>query len=140
VHVLGDGQFRDVVAEEREFCLDPPAAPGGILPSHAADQVANLGVESWAANRARPGLSPPVELEALAMPGKDRGGLDDEEAGSPARPAPRKPNPEDPIPERQAGSANGALEDGELMAQRHVLEGDGRRPEEQRTEERRESK
>jgi len=31
------------------------------------------------------------------------------------------------------------LEDGELMAQRHVLEGDGRRSEEKRTEERRES-
>jgi hypothetical protein len=69
VHVLGDGQFGDVVAEEGEFRLDAPAPPGGILPSHASDQVANLGVELGAADWVRPRLPPPVELEALAVPG-----------------------------------------------------------------------
>jgi hypothetical protein len=114
------------------------APPGGILTSHASDQVANLGVEFWAADRVRPRLSPLVELEAPAVPGKDRGGPDDEEAESPARPAPRQPNPEDPIPSGQAWSAPpGAVEDGELMTQRQVLEGDGGRPDEKRTEERR---
>jgi hypothetical protein len=98
VHVLGDGQFSDAVAEEGEFRLDAPAPPGGILPSHASDQAADLGVELGSADHVRPRLPPPVQLEALAVPGKDRGGLDDEEGGSPARPAPRQPNPEDPIP------------------------------------------
>ena len=40
------------------------------------------------------------------------------------------------VPPREAWSANGALENPELMAEREVLEGDGRRPEEQGAEKR----
>jgi hypothetical protein len=36
--------------------------------------------------------------------------------------------------EREPGSGHGALQDGQLMSQRQILEGDGRRPEEQGTE------
>ena len=72
--------------EKGEFRLDAPAAPGGIVPSHLADQVANLGVEARAADCPRPGLPLPVELEALAVPGEDGGRLHDDEAGPPARP------------------------------------------------------
>ena len=86
VHVLGDGQLGDLVAEQGEFRLDAPAAPGRILASHAPDEVAKLGVEPRAADRVRPGLPAPVELEALAVPGEDGGGLDDDETGAPARP------------------------------------------------------
>ena len=38
VHVLGDGQLGDRVAEQGEFRLDAPAPPGGILASHAPDE------------------------------------------------------------------------------------------------------
>jgi hypothetical protein len=48
---LGDSQFGDVVAEEGEFGLDAPSAPGRIVASHASDQVANLGVELGVADR-----------------------------------------------------------------------------------------
>jgi len=40
------------------------------------------------------------------------------------------------VPPREAWSANGALENPELMAEREVLEGDGRRPGEQGAEKR----
>jgi hypothetical protein len=40
VHVLGDGQLGDLVAEQGEFRLDAPATPGGILASHAPDESA----------------------------------------------------------------------------------------------------
>ena len=89
------------------------------------DQVAQLGVELRAADRVRPGLPSPVELEGLAVPGEDSGGLHDDETGPPARPDPREPDPEDSVPPRQAWSANGPLEDQELMAKREVLKRDG---------------
>ena len=65
------------------------------------------------------------ELEALAVPGEDGGGLHDDETGPPARPDLREPDPEDSVPPRQAWSANGSLEDQELMAKREVLKRDG---------------
>jgi hypothetical protein len=45
LHVLGNGQLGHGVAEEGEFRLDAAAAPGGILASHAPDEMAKLGVE-----------------------------------------------------------------------------------------------
>ena len=91
-------------------------------------RVAKLGVEPRAADRVRPGLPPPVELEASAVPGQNGGGLNDDEAGPPARPEAGQPDPEDPVPSREAWSAHGSLEDQELMAEREVLEGDAGRP------------
>src|SRR2546425_7537377 len=41
VHVLGNGQLGDLVAEESEFRLDVAAAPGRILPRHPSDQLAH---------------------------------------------------------------------------------------------------
>lgn len=39
-----------------------------------------------------------------------------------------QPHPEDPIPAREPGSADGALQDRQLMAEREVLDGNGGRP------------
>jgi hypothetical protein len=52
VHALGDGQLGDLVAEQGEFRLDPPAAPYRILPGHAPDQTPDLGIERWPAGAA----------------------------------------------------------------------------------------
>ena len=86
VHVLGDREFGDVVAEEGKFRPDASAAPGWIVPSHTVDQVANLGVKLRAAYPVRGGPPAPVELEALAVPGEDRRGLNDDEIEAPIRP------------------------------------------------------
>ena len=86
VHVLGDREFGDVVAEEGKFRPDASAAPGRIVPSHPVDQVANLGVKLRAAYPVRGGPPAPVELEALAVPGEDGRGLNDDEIEAPIRP------------------------------------------------------
>jgi hypothetical protein len=39
VHVPGDREFGDAVAEEGKFRPDASAAPGRIVPSHPVDQV-----------------------------------------------------------------------------------------------------
>src|SRR5207245_7586745 len=44
-HVLGNGEPGDLIAEEPEFGLDPPPAPGRILSGHAADQRADLKID-----------------------------------------------------------------------------------------------
>ena len=85
-HVLRDRQLSHLVPKQGEFRLDAPPAPGRIVPSHPMYQVANFGVEFRTANPVRLGLPSPVELEALAVPGENRGGLNDDEAGPPTRP------------------------------------------------------
>ena len=118
VHVLGDGQLGDRVAEQGEFRLDAPAPPGGILASHAPDESAKLGIEPRATDRVRPGLPPPVKLEASAVPRQNSGGPDDDEGGPPPRPEAGHPDPEESIPTGKPGSGHGALKDRELMAER----------------------
>jgi hypothetical protein len=50
MHVPRDREFGDAVAEQGQFRPDAPAAPGGILASHAPDELAKLGVELRAAD------------------------------------------------------------------------------------------
>jgi hypothetical protein len=70
VHVLGDGEFSDLVTEQGEFHRDAPPAPGGILPRHASDEAADLGVEPRAAHsvpaRAKNASEQPARGKALA--------------------------------------------------------------------------
>jgi hypothetical protein len=47
-HVLGHGEFGDLIAEEAEFGLDPAPTPGRVFSGHAADQGAELKIEQWA--------------------------------------------------------------------------------------------
>ena len=91
MHVLGDGQLGDLVAEQGEFGPNAPAAPRRILSCHPPDQLAKLGVEPRTAHRLASGLPVPVALEASAVPGQHRGGLDDDETGPPGGcPSPKR--------------------------------------------------
>ncbi len=49
-------------------------------------------------------------------------------------PTKRKAHPEHTIPSVELWSSTGSLKDGQLMSQRHVLEGDRHRPAEERPE------
>jgi rhomboid protease GluP len=135
VHVLGDGQLGDLVAEQGEFRLDAPPAPCRILPRHTSDEAADLGVESRPAQPVPGGAPAPVELEALAVPAENGRGLNDEEIAAPTRPQARQPDPEDPIPTGEPGSGDGSLKDQQLVAKRKVLEGDRLRVQAQGAEE-----
>src|SRR6516165_10745258 len=105
-----------MVAEQGEFRLDAPTAPGGVLAGHASDEVAKLGVELRAAGSPL-GPPSPIELKALAVPGKDGRGPNDDETGAPPRPEAGQPNPEDPVPVNEPGSADRALKHQELVAE-----------------------
>ncbi len=98
MHVLGDGQLGDRVAEQGEFGPNAPAAPRRILSCHPPDQLAKLGVEPRTADRLGFGLPAPVALEASAVPRQNGGGPDDDEGGPPARPEAGQPDPEDSVP------------------------------------------
>jgi hypothetical protein len=82
-HVLRHGQFGDGITEEREFGPNAAPAPRRIVPSHAMDQVAKRGVELRAAARVWHGFPSPVEPEALAVPGEDGRGLNDDKTRAP---------------------------------------------------------
>jgi hypothetical protein len=114
--------------------LDPPSAPRGILSGHPADQILELDLDRRAAGLTRPRLPAPVEPKALAVPGEDCRGPNNEQAGPPARPQTRQAHPEDPIPWRKPRPPDRALKDGQLVTQRRVLKGDRRRPAEQGTD------
>ena len=45
LHVLGNGELGNLIAEEAEFGLDPAPAPSGVFAGHAADQCAELKIE-----------------------------------------------------------------------------------------------
>jgi hypothetical protein len=118
-----------------EFRLDPAPAPRRVVACHPPDQLAKLSIEPRAADRASLGLPSPVEPEALAVPGEDGAGLNDDETRAPTRPQAREPDPEDPVPSSEPRAADRALEHPELVAQGKILEGDGRRAEVQGAEE-----
>ena len=69
------------------------------------------------------------------MPADHRLGLDDEQTRPPASPQTGKPDPEDPISPVDPGALHRALEDGDLLAERHVLRGERRAALEQQPEE-----
>src|SRR5262249_47023471 len=125
-----------MVAEEGELCLDAPPTPRRILASHAVDQLADRGINLRATHPVRGGPPAPVELKALAAPGDDGRGPNDDETGAPPRPEAGQPDPKDPVPASEPGSADRALKHPELVAEREILEGDGRRPEEHGAQER----
>ena len=83
------------------------------------------GGDGWAARPGAPALRGPEELEASPMPPDHRLGLDDGDGLRPAAPQTGKQDPEQPVRGSQAWTRRGTLEDGQLMAQREVLEHQG---------------
>ena len=72
-----------------------------------------------------PALPGPDEPGAGALPADDGLGLDDGDDLCPAVPEAGEQDPEDSVGRSQAGTRRGPLEDGQLMAQREVLEHQG---------------
>src|SRR3989454_10595334 len=74
-HVLGNRELRHIVAEEPKLGLDAAAAPGGILASHAANQVTDLAIDRRGPGGARSWFSAAGELKSPAVAGGERGGV-----------------------------------------------------------------
>src|ERR1019366_10300136 len=56
-HVLGDGSSADFIPQPRQFRLDPPLAPQGVLRGHTPDEQSELArdrVSAAVSRRSRP--------------------------------------------------------------------------------------
>ena len=123
--VLGDRGLRDLEAELLELAVDPGRAPQGVGASHRADQRADLRGDGGAAGPVPAALPGPEQPEACPLPPDDGLGLDDGDDLRPAVPQTGEQDPEHAVGGAQAWTRRGPLEDGQLMAQREVLEHQG---------------
>ena len=123
-HVPRHRPLCDVEAEHQQFAMDPRGTPGRVLSSHLANEVAQLAVDAGPA-RAPWARSPsPEQAEAQSMPANHGVGLHDDEDICPPRPEPAKEDPEEPVRGRQPGPRPPLREDGDLLTEGEVLEGE----------------
>ncbi len=66
---------------------------------------------------------PPKEFEASSVPADNGLWLHDDEGPSPVPPDPRQEDPEQAIGFRQSRSLGGTLQDGKLLSESQILEG-----------------
>src|SRR5262249_311289 len=123
--VLGDCSLGDLETQLQEFPVNPGRTPERVGVSHRVDEGSDLRGDGRAAWPVPPALAGPEELEACPMPPDDRLGVDDGDGLRPAPPELGEENPERPVGGTQAWTPRGALEDGQLVAQREVLEHQG---------------
>ncbi len=76
--ILRHGPLCDVEPEEVKLRLDSTRAPQRVLARDAANQLTNLFVDWWTANR-RFRLPAPIETVSFSMPFDDRIGLNDDQ-------------------------------------------------------------
>ena len=123
-HVPRHRPLRDVEAELQQLAMDPRGTPGRVFASHPADEVAQLAVDARPARAPRARPPSPEQAEALAMPANHGVGLHDNEDICPPRPEPAKRDPEESVRDRQPGPRPPLREDGDLLTEGEVLEGD----------------
>jgi hypothetical protein len=105
--------------------VNPWRAPQGVGLGHPADEGSDLGGDGGAAGPMPSALPGPEEPETGAVPLDDGRGLDDEDGRRPASPEAGKQDPEHAVGGPHPWPRRGALEDGQLMPQREVLEHQG---------------
>ena len=123
--VLGDRRLRDLEAQLLELPVNPRRAPQGVGRGHPSDERADLRGDGRAAGPVPAALPGPEELEAGPLPPDHGRGLDDGDGIRPAAPQAGQQDPEQAVGGPQAWTRRGALEDGQLVPQREVLEHQG---------------
>jgi hypothetical protein len=116
-----DGRRRDSHPELGEFSLDPQASPPRVVTSYSQDQVANVGCD----RRSTAGRSVavgPFPAHQLAVPTKERLRPDQERGPSLSRERSAQRSQVQPVPAAEAGPADLAPEDCELMAKDEDLD------------------
>jgi hypothetical protein len=123
-HPSGDGSLRNVKAQHKQFAVNARSAPARILCNHAKDQVAQLLGDPLPADVLPDSrYSSPVHLKPGSVPASHRFRSQDDESLLPARPKSASRDPEDPINQTESCSGMPALQDGELLAESQVFEG-----------------
>ena len=123
--VLGYRRLGDLEAQLLEFPVNPRRAPRGLAARHLSDERSDLRGDGRTAGPVPAALPGPEELEAGPLPANDGGGLDDGDGIRPAAPQAGQQDPEQPVGPPQAWTRRRALEDGQLVPQREVLEDQG---------------
>jgi hypothetical protein len=112
-------------AQSRELAVDPPVAPGLVLPGEPQYYRPHLAVRGWSPGPATPRQVPPPAVDDVAMPAQD--GARSDEQPHPGQPAGRHRPGEQrqprPVQPRQPGARLRPLTlgDSELMAQHQDL-------------------
>ena len=123
--VLGDRRLGDLEAQLLELPVNPRRTPQGVGRGHPSDERSDLRGDGRAAGPVPAALPGPEELEAGPLPPDHGGGLDDGDGIRPAAPQAGQQDPEQPVGGSQPWTRRGALEDGQLVPQREVLEHQG---------------
>ena len=103
--------------------MNAGSAPRGVLGYHAEDQVSDLFREPFSANLfSHLGNEAPVQTEAGSMPANYglRGNHD--ERLLPGRPTPASKHPEQFVEHAELGFGMLALQHGELLSERQILQ------------------
>ena len=121
-HPSRHGSFRDVDTEFEELTVYSRCAPQRIGFRHLPDQLSDLAVLSRPPWAVVPGEASPVGSETPSMPSENRFRLDDDECFFPVLPGSRQENPEESIKLPEFRSPTSSVQNGELLAEREVLE------------------
>jgi len=116
------GRVLDLDPEPEQFTVDAGRAPQRIRPAHPSDKLPNLGVNLRATAAAA--LSAPIVSKPLPMPADNGLRLNDMQGLSPSRADLRYEDPEQSIGLGQRRSGMRMFENGELLAQNQILEGE----------------
>jgi hypothetical protein len=87
-NVLPDSSLTDVDAFE-QLAVNAWCTPTKILPAHLADKISGLAGNDGSSWLPASNLQSPKQAKALAMPGHDRFGLDDDHRRAPIAPKAR---------------------------------------------------
>jgi hypothetical protein len=114
------------VAEPKEFAVDAPVAPGGVLACKANDQASEFGVD-WASASGRCWRLGPMPSHKSSVPAQDGFWFDDQKRVASTCPTPRKPDKgeDGSIGVGQPRPSDLTLENQHLVSQREDLGASG---------------
>ena len=93
----GRADLADVDAQFEQFAVDPRRSPKRILAAHSTDQLPHVFGDRRSARVAVPNFPCPEQPKALAAPGDDGFGLNDDQGRPPIVPNFAQPRPEESI-------------------------------------------
>ena len=120
-----DRGLREVDAQLLQFPVNPRCTPKGVGARQASDQRSDFTGNGRAAQPFPPAFPVPYQLEPGPLPADHGLGFDQGEGVSPGARYSAQEDPEQPVGGSQAWPRRGALEDGQLVPQREVLEHQG---------------
>jgi len=121
-HVLGDGGFRDLDAEFKEFTVDARCTPQTIVATYGSNELPRFFCHRRASGFAMANFPSPVPAESLSVPGDDGARLENGECRFPSRPEPREEEPEPSISSAKLRFGRIPLQDTNLMPEGQQLD------------------